>query len=59
MTEINRLKNRIKNDSGLRQQYLKNLDELMTDGEITPEMASVTAKKLGYNRDGGFRAFNK
>lgn len=49
MTEINRLKNRINNDKGLRQQYLKNLDELMTDGEITPEMASVAAKKLGYN----------
>ena len=49
MTEINRLKNAVNNDSELRQQYLKNLDELMTDGEITPEMASVAAKKLGFS----------
>ncbi|MBE6864620.1 MAG: hypothetical protein E7495_08715 [Ruminococcus flavefaciens] len=49
MTEINRLKSAINNDKELRQRYLKNLDGLMTDGEITPEMASVAAKKIGFN----------
>ena len=49
MTEINRLKKEINNDNELRQKYLKTLDGLMTDGEITPEMASVAAKKLGFS----------
>ena len=48
MDELTRLKNAINNDITLRLQYLRILDGLMTDGEITPEMTSVAAKKLGF-----------
>lgn len=48
MTELERFKTAIYGDKELRKEYLSLLDRLMTDGEITPEMASVAAKKLGY-----------
>ena len=48
MDELTRLKNAINNDITLRLRYLRILDGLMTDGEITPEMTSVAAKKLGF-----------
>ena len=49
MTELTRFKIAIDNDMDLRSQYLKLLDRLMTDGEVTPEMTSVAAKKLGFD----------
>ena len=49
MTELTKFKNAIDNDMTVRLQYLRLLDGLMTDGEITPEMTSVAAKKLGFS----------
>ena len=49
MTELTRFKRAMDSDMELRLQYLRILDGLMTDGEITPEMTSVAAKKLGYS----------
>ena len=49
MTELIRFKAALSSDAELRLKYLKTLDGLMTDGEITPEMASVAAKKLGFS----------
>ncbi len=49
MTELTRFKNAIDNDMNLRLQYLKILDALMVGGEVTPEMTSVAAKKLGFD----------
>ncbi len=53
MTELTRFKHALDSDTGLRLQYLKILDSLMTDGEITPEMTSVAAKKLGFKISAG------
>ena len=49
MIELTRFKNAIDNDMNIRLQYLKILDSLMIGGEITPEMTSVAAKKLGFD----------
>ena len=49
MTELTRFKNAIDNDMNLRLQYLKILAGLMVGGEVTPEMTSVAAKKLGFD----------
>ena len=49
MTELTRFKNAIDNNMNLRLQYLKILDSLMVKGEVTPEMTSVAAKKLGFD----------
>ena len=48
MTELLRFKKALDEDTGLRLRYLNLLDKLMTDGEITPEMTSVAARKLGF-----------
>lgn len=49
MTELTRFKNAIDSDITLRSKYLMLLDKMMTDGEITPEMTSDAAKKLGFD----------
>ena len=49
MTEPERLRNALQSRPELKAEYLKILDSLMTDGEITAEMTSVAAKKLGFS----------
>ena len=49
MTEIERFKAAVAKDGKLHSTYLRMLDSLMTDGIITPEMASQAAQKLGFD----------
>ncbi|MBQ8967173.1 hypothetical protein [Ruminococcus sp.] len=49
MTELERSQKTLQTSPELKAEYLKILDSLMTDGEITAEMKSVAAKKLGFS----------
>ena len=49
MTEIERFKTAVQQDKKLHSTYLRMLDSLMTDGDITPEMAAQAAQKLGFD----------
>ncbi len=49
MKEITRFKIAMNADKELHQEYLRILDIISVNGEITPEMTTYAANKLGYS----------